>query len=143
MPFIVRWPGVVEPGRESDHQLAFYDVMPTLCDIIGDSVANYVSPTKDVDYFDGITFLPELTGKGVQPEHDYLYWEFNETDQIGVREGDWKLIVKRGKPELYNLAEDIHEDNNIAAEHPEIVERLVEIARSQHTPNPHFSVTVP
>lgn len=143
VPFIVRWPGVVEPGRESDHQLAFYDVMPTLCDILGDSVANYVSPTKSVDYFDGITFLPELTGKGVQPKHDYLYWEFNETDQIGVREGDWKLIVKRGTPELYNLAEDIHEDNNIAAEHPEIVERLVEIARSQHTPNPHFSVTVP
>lgn len=143
VPFIVRWPGVVAPGRESDHQLAFYDVMPTLCDIIGDKISRYVSPKKDVDYFDGITFLPELTGKGKQPKHDFLYWEFNETDQIGVRQGDWKLIVKRGKPELYNLADDIHEDNDVAAEHPEIVERLVAIARSQHTPNPHFSVTVP
>ena len=79
----------------------------------------------------------------MQPKHDYMYWEFNETDQIGVRQGDWKLVVKRGKPELYNLAEDIHEDNDIASEHPDIVERLVAIARSQHTPNPHFSVTVP
>ena len=54
-----------------------------------------------------------------------------------------KLIVKRDKPELYNLAEDIHEDNNIAASHPEKVAELVAIARSQHTPNPHFSVTLP
>lgn len=143
VPFIVRWPEVIEPGRESDHQLAFYDVMPTLCDILGDSMERYASPNKSVDYFDGISFLPELTGASVQPKHDYMYWEFNETDQIGVRQGDWKLVVKRGKPELYNLAEDIHEDNDIASEHPDIVERLVAIARSQHTPNPHFSVTVP
>lgn len=143
VPFIVRWPGIIEPGRESDHQMAFYDVMPTLCDIVGDSVAAYASATKPVDYFDGISFLPELMGGGGQQKHDFLYWEFDETDQIGVRRGDWKLIVKRGTPELYNLAEDIHEDHNVAAEHPDIVEQLVAIARSQHTPNPHFSVTVP
>lgn len=143
VPFIVRWPGVIEPGRESDHQMAFYDVMPTLCDIVGDSVGAYASTAKDVDYFDGISFLPELMGGAGQQKHDFLYWEFDETDQIGVRRGDWKLVVKRGNPELYNLAEDIHEDHNVAAEHPDIVEQLVAIARSQHTPNPHFSVTVP
>ena len=92
---------------------------------------------------DGISFLPELTGRGTQPKHDFLYWEFNETDQIGVRQGDWKLIVKRGKPELYNLADDIHEDHDVAAAHPEIVDRLVKIVRREHTPNPHFSVTIP
>ncbi|MDE6367940.1 MAG: arylsulfatase, partial [Muribaculaceae bacterium] len=68
---------------------------------------------------------------------------FNETDQIGLRQGDGTLVVKRGVPELYNLAEDIHEDNNVAAEHPELVASMVEIIRSQHVDNPHFRVTVP
>lgn len=143
IPFIVRWPAKIEAGRESDHQLAFYDVMPTLCDITGVELSSYANPNKEIDYFDGISFLPELTGEGVQPKHDFLYWEFDETDQIGVRQGDWKLVVKRGVPELYDLATDIHEDNNIAAEHPEVVEAMVKIIREQHTDNPYFSVTVP
>lgn len=141
VPFIVRWPGVIEAGRESDHQLAFYDVLPTVCDIVGTTPQSYSASGRGS--FDGISFLPELTGRGKQPKHDFLYWEFNETDQIGVRQGDWKLIVKRGKPELYNLADDIHEDHDVAAEHPDIVDRLVKIVRREHTPNPHFSVTVP
>ncbi len=141
IPFIVRWPGVIEAGRESDHQLAFYDVLPTVCDIVGTTPQSYSAAGRGS--FDGISFLPELTGRGTQPKHDFLYWEFNETDQIGVRQGDWKLIVKRGKPELYNLADDIHEDHDVAAAHPEIVDRLVKIVRREHTPNPHFSVTIP
>lgn len=142
VPFIVRWPGVIEPGRESDHQLAFYDVMPTLCDIVGDKATDYASSERNPDYFDGISFLPELKGEK-QPEHEFLYWEFAETDQIGVRQGDWKLIVKHGKPELYNLADDIHEDNDIAAAHPDIVKKMVAIIHREHTPNPNFEITLP
>ena len=48
---------------------------------------------KEVDYFDGISFAPTLLGKKKQKEHDFLYWEFNETNQIGVRMGDWKMVV--------------------------------------------------
>lgn len=143
IPFIVRWPEKIESGRESDHQLAFYDVMPTLCEITGADLNSYANPDKEIDYFDGISFLSELTGEGTQKKHDFLYWEFDETDQIALRQGDWKLIVKGGVPELYNLAEDIHEDNNIAAEHPAIVENMIKIIREQHTDNPYFSVTVP
>ena len=43
---------------------------------------------------DGISILPTLTGKGRQRKHDHLYWEFHETDMLGVRQGDWKLVVK-------------------------------------------------
>ncbi|MCH5319404.1 MAG: arylsulfatase [Paramuribaculum sp.] len=143
IPFIVRWPAKIQPGRESDLQIAFYDVMPTFAEVSGAKLSKYVNKNKEVDYFDGISFLPELTGKGKQQKHDFLYWEFDETNQIGVRQGDWKLIVKKGVPELYNLADDIHEDNNIAAQHPEIVDAMVQIVREQHTPNPHFSVTIP
>ena len=60
-----------------------------------------------------------------QKHHDYLYWEFHETDQIGVRKGDWKLVVVKGEPRLYNLASDIHEDHNVAAEHPEILAKTL------------------
>ena len=133
VPFIVSWPGHIEAGSESDHQLAFYDVMPTLKEIVGEK-----SPEGE----DGISFLPELLG-AEQARHEFLYWEFNETDQIGLRQGDWKLVVKKGVPELYNLAEDIHEDNNVAADHPELVSAMIEIIRAQHTDNPHFRVTVP
>lgn len=140
VPFIAVWPGHVAEGVENDHQFAFYDILPTFCDIAGqkDPAKNF--PNKG---FDGISFAPTLLGTGVQPEHDYLYWEFHETDQIGVRKGDWKLIVKSGKPELYNLADDIHEDNDVSAAHPELVEEMVEIIRKEHTDNPNFPITLP
>jgi arylsulfatase A-like enzyme len=146
IPFIVRWPGKVAAGTTNDHQLAFYDIMPTFCDLTG--VKNYVKKytnrkKKGTDYFDGISFAPTLLGKDGQKEHEYLYWEFSETDQIGVRMGDWKLVVKKGTPLLYNLADDIHEDNDIAANHPDIVAKMIEIIHSQHTPNQYFSVTLP
>jgi hypothetical protein len=57
--------------------------------------------------------------------------------------GDWKLIVKKGIPELYNLADDIHEDNNIADSHADIVKQMIDIIYNQHTCNPNFSVTLP
>lgn len=146
VPFIVRWPDAIAPGSENDHILAFYDFMPTVCDILGiqDFKKQYSNPEKDIDYFDGISFLPTLVGNDKkQKEHEFLYWEFNETDQLGLRQGDWKMVVKRGKPELYNLAEDIHEDNDVAAQHPDRVAKMVDIIRREHTPNPHFKVTIP
>ena len=51
--------------------------------------------------------------------------------------------MKKGQPFLYNLATDLHEDHDVAAEHPEVVQRMKEIIHAQHTPNPHFSVTLP
>lgn len=148
IPFIVRWPGVVKAGSVNDHQLAFYDVMPTFCDIIG--VKNYVKKytndkkNKDgeTDYFDGLSFYPTLRGKR-QKEHAHLYWEFSETDQIAVRKGNWKLLVKKGKPMLFNLENDLHEDHDIASENPETVKELVDIIKQEHTKNPYYRITLP
>lgn len=56
---------------------------------------------------------------------------------------DWKLIIKKGVPELYDLSQDIYEDHNIANYHPDIVAKMVDIALSQHIPNEHFNVTLP
>lgn len=146
VPFIVRWPGHVSPGITSDHQLAFYDVMPTVAELIG--VKNYVkkyrNKKKKVDYFDGISFLPTLLGHLEQQEkHPFLYWEFAETDQFGVRVDDWKLVVKKGYPSLYDLSQDIHEDNDLAAKHPDIVKQLVGIIYREHTDHALFRLTLP
>ena len=78
-----------------------------------------------------------------RPEKDFLYWEFEETDQVALRQDDWKLVCIAGKPHLYNLATDPTERNDIAAEHPETVQKMIEIIRSQHTESPHFKVTIP
>ena len=145
IPFIARWPGRVPAGEVSDHICAFYDLMPTFCEVAGikNYEKKYRNKKKETDYFDGISFAPTLLGKKKQKQHKFLYWEFDETDQIAVRMNDWKLIVKKGSPSLYNLKTDIHEDNDIALQHPDIVKKMKAIIFEQHTPNPHFSVTLP
>lgn len=145
VPFIAYWPGTIQSGRTSDLQIAFYDIMPTMARLTGisDFPGRYANPDVTDDQFDGISFYPTLMDQPGQAIHPFLYWEFDETDQIGVREGDWKLIVKSGKPHLYNLADDIHEDHDIADGHPDIVSRLIDIIESEHTPNPYFHVTMP
>lgn len=145
IPFIVRWPGHVQAGVRSQHQIAFWDVMPTFAELAGvkDYVERYRNPRLgQTDYFDGISFLPTLLGRK-SPEHDYLYWEFHETNQIAVRQGNWKLIVKSGRSELYDLATDVHEDHNVAALYPQKTAELEAIVRQAHTPNPMFRVTLP
>ena len=140
VPFIARWPGHVPAGEVCDHQLAFYDLLPTFLEITSGALVK----SEPKPMVDGISFAPILRGKTRRQEvHDYLYWEFHETDQIAVRKGDWKLIVVKGQPRLYNLAEDIHEDNDISAAHPEIVRELTDIILKEHTPSEFFKVTLP
>lgn len=158
IPFIVRWPGHVAPASESSQPFAFYDLMPTFCDIAGirDYQRRYTRPqpitrlkgdlqleVSRPDRFDGISILPTLTGKGRQLQHDHLYWEFHETDMIGIRRGKWKLVVKSGQSSLYDLDSDPHEDNDLAAAHPDIVSQLIDAIYEEHTDNALFPVTLP
>lgn len=145
VPFIAWWPGQVPAGVVNDHQLAFYDMMPTFCELAGvkDFADKYANKEKETDHFDGLSFAPTLLGKADQPKHEFLYWEFEETDQVAVRMGDWKMVSKSGKPHLYDLSKDVHEDNDIASQHLDIVKKMVEIAHSQHTESPYFKVTMP
>lgn len=146
IPFIVRWPGHVKQGVVNDHQLAFYDVMPTFCELadIGGFPQQWLNPNAPADCFDGISFAPTLLGEDDrQAHHDFLYWEFHETDQMAVRQGDWKLYVDHGQCHLYNLADDIHEDNDLSADHPAVVDGLKAILLSEHRESPIFKVTLP
>lgn len=139
MPFIVRYPGTVPAGVDNDHIMAFWDMLPTFAE---------VARSKDVIATDGISLVPTLTGKEGQKEHEYLYWEFHEGGgKQAIRVGDWKGVrLNVGEPskttfELYNLAEDVHEDNNVAASHPEIAERLGKMMDTVRTESDLFDFT--
>ena len=89
---------------------------------------------------DGISMLPEMTGKTEQQKkHEFLYWEFPESGgQRAVRMGEWKAFVgdiKKGNRniELYNLTKDPREQQDVSSEHPDLVEKALNIFRSQHT----------
>lgn len=134
IPFIVWWPGHVEAGKVNDHQLAFYDIMPTFCEL---------AHMKKIHNFDGISFVPTLLGRAGQRRHPWLYWEFSETDQMALRMGNWKMVVVKGKPRLYDLHTDLHEDHDVADLHPDIVKQMVIIILSQHQKSPDYKVTLP
>jgi arylsulfatase A-like enzyme len=138
VPMIAWWPGKVQEGSSTDHVSAFWDVFPTLSELIGTDVS------ADTD---GISFLPTLIQNGEQPQHDYLYWEFTEKGgRVAARKGKWKGVRynasenPNGSLELYNLEQDVSEENNIAADHPEIVEEMNRIIEQAHRQNPVFTL---
>lgn len=140
-PFIVRWPGKIKENTENNHISAFWDFFPTMCDLIDEKVPSGI---------DGISYLPALTGKGKQKKHEYLYWEFHEQGgKAAVRKGNWKAIMLRMKDpektrvELYDLSKDIHEDNDVSAQHPQIVSEMVQIMKTSHTDSDIFPLTIP
>ena len=148
VPFIAWWPGQVEAGVVNDHQLAFYDLMPTFCDVAGiDNYAErYANPRlvkEGKEYFDGLSFAPTLLGEGKQEQHEFLYWEFHETNMMALRMGDWKLVVQNGNCSLYDLATDLHEDHDLAAQYPEVVNKMKEVLLREHTNSDMFRVTLP
>ena len=144
VPFIAKGPGV-PAGSVNDHQLAFYDVMPTLLEYAGMDAKPYsLEGSTEENRHDGISFCQTLKGNDAKQEkHDFLYWEFHETNMMAQRMGDWKLVVKGGTPYLYDLSTDIHEDHDLAAQHPAIVAQMVDIIHREHTDSQMFKVTLP
>jgi arylsulfatase A-like enzyme len=134
-PLLVRWPGKVKPGSESDHISAFWDFLPTFSEIAGiDSL-----PSTD-----GISFLPELLGRQ-QAEHKFLYWEFHEQGgKAAVRMANWKAVkrdiekIPHGHTELYDLQTDIGEKNDISAQRKDVVHILDSLIELSHVKSADF-----
>lgn len=132
-PFVARWPEYITPGTSSGHVSAFWDVLPTFCEVAG------VTPPAETD---GISFLNALTGRGdLQQDHEYLYWEFYEKGgKQAVLKGDWKAVrldACTGDPlptELYDLGKDPSEKNNVAGDHPEMVRKFEQLMKEAHEP---------
>jgi len=141
IPMIAWYPEKIKAGSVTDHISAFWDLMPTFAELTG---------TKAADNTDGISFVPTLFGKSKQKKHDYLYWEFHEQGgKIAVTKGNWKAIwlnvsnPEKTKVELFDLSKDIHEDNNIAQQHPKKVAELDQIMRKAHTDSQVFPFSLP
>lgn len=137
VPFVARWPGKIQPGTITGHASAFWDFMPTVCDLAG---------IETPDITDGISYLTALLGQP-QEKHDHLYFEFHEQGgKQAVIKDNWKLIrldVKKPEKtrlELYNLKNDISEQNNLAEKTPEKVSELLPLFEQNHTKNPWFQL---
>jgi arylsulfatase A-like enzyme len=122
-------PGRIPPGGVSEHLSYFPDVLPTIAELAG------APCPEDVD---GISFAPELLGAKAagreQKNHEFQYWE--NGGRAAVRMGDWKAIGPIGKDgwELYDLSKDASESRNVAAEHPDVLERIRGIVGKAHEP---------
>jgi len=146
IPLIVRWPGRVPSGRVVNAPVVNSDWVPTLLDICGAPVPSGL---------DGVSLASLLAG-GEAPKRP-LFWHFPHYNNQGgqpdgaVRDGDWKLIeYYEGRVELFNIAKDISEKNNLAATEPERVKQLrAKLAAwrdatgvQANTPNPKFDAAL-
>ena len=133
MPFVAKWPNHIKAGTTSNHISAFWDILPTFCEI---ATTNVTANT------DGISFVSALQGASIhQKKHNYLYWEFNEKKGPvqAIRKGKWKAVKRYKKDiELYDLLVDEGEKNNCALGNPNTIKELKELLTIARTEHPEF-----
>jgi len=136
VPCIVRWPGAIPPGRETDALTAAIDLLPTLAHACGIDMGK-VSQGKPRQ--DGVNVWDSLLGRETNhPRKDLLYWH-GQGEAKAIREGDWKLYFDRDKdvpgsnkgPALFHLPDDPGERKNLSDAHPEKVKHLLALARKR------------
>jgi arylsulfatase A-like enzyme len=136
VPLIARWPGRIKPGNVSTHVGYFGDFMATFAELAG------TKPPADID---SVSLVSTLLGRGNQPKHDYLYWEFYEggTSQAVLLDGHWKGIREgnvMAPIRLFDLTTDIAEQTDVAARHPDVVARISALMRTAHVGNEHWQI---
>ena len=116
VPMIAWWPGTVKPGV-TDLPSAFWDWLPTACELGGAEIP---------DDIDGISFAPTLLGqKAKQKKHEYLFWRWSRFR--AVRMGKWKGVQTNKDLALYDLDEDLAEEDDVTKKNPKVVARIKEI----------------
>ena len=126
VPMIARWPGTIPRGRTSAAVWAHWDIFPTLADLAGAKV-----PAR----LDGISMTRALRNE-TPPQHDFLYWEFHERGfQQAARMGPWKAVrlKKDAALELFNLDADPKEQQDVAASHADVVQKIEAYLRTART----------
>ncbi len=146
-PMIIKWPNVIKPGSKSDQPVIIEDFFPSIL-----NMAQVKSP-KIVQQVDGVSFVPTL--KGIKSlDSRILTWHYpnkwkvkllGEIDYMSaIRQGNWKLVydMKTQKLELYNLKNDIGEQNDISEKNSDKVKQLAKLLsdkfRAYHTLMPTY-----
>jgi arylsulfatase A-like enzyme len=123
VPFVMSWKGHLPAGKVYEQPVIQLDVLPTALAAAGIEAGDA--------RLEGVNLLPHLTGEKSDAPHAELFWRFGE--QMAVRRGDWKLVrygdntkadPNESWPKLYNLADDIGESQDLAAERPKVVKEL-------------------
>ena len=126
-PTLVNWRGHLSPGR-MDHPVHMTDWMPTFSKLVD-------APPELDPQWDGTDIWPLISGEVTQPEERMIYWNFRAGAELGVRNGDWKLIShdSLGDPklELFNIAEDPYEERELSSQHKDLVSELSDLIRAQ------------
>ena len=149
-PLLVRWPSVVHAGKVIQTPVSSPDFFPTLLEVAGKS-------RQPDQILDGVSLLP-LLKDGALPERS-IFWHYPHYGNQGgapgsaVRRGDWKLIHwhEDNSVELFNLAADVGETTNLAAQEPHRVASLQaelhawqkQVSAKLPTPNPHYDPAKP
>ncbi len=150
IPWIVRWPGVVEPGTTSEVPISTIDLLPTALEIARLSPDNGYG----VGTIDGSSLVPLLQGNEA-PQRPFLAWHYphyHHTSPVSaIRAGSLKLLeyLETGKTELYDLEADLGETRNLAYERPEQAQRLrdqlhdwrEQLKARMPVPNPEYDPT--
>ena len=120
VPAIVRWPGQVAPDRVSSEVATTMDLFTTILELVGAE-----TPEKPLD---GLNVWPLLTASEPSPHEYYHYFWLDMLE--GVRDASWKLRILPGEPDeeptvlLFDVHNDPYERYDVAADFPEVVERL-------------------
>ena len=133
VPMIVRWPGHLPAGAVSDQVWAFWDFPATAAELAGTRLPN---PGDGISMVDALFQRP-------QQNHEYLYWEFHEQGgKQAIRMGKWKAVRLGWKPpvELYDLETDLGETTDIAAHHPDLIEKMGTLFRQARTENSFYPI---
>ncbi|MCP4313034.1 MAG: sulfatase-like hydrolase/transferase [Bacteroidetes bacterium] len=117
VPFVMKWKGQLKPVTY-EYLITTRDIVPTSIGLAGGDLSQHTS-------FDGVNIMPYIQGEKDGRPHQTLYWN-GDGRFFAIRDGDWKLISLPDRlPELYDLSNDISEQNNVAQDFPEITKGLV------------------
>lgn len=134
VPFLVSWPRKLPPGTDYAQPVIALDIFATAVAVSGATASREIN-------LEGTNILPFLMAEREGAPHERLYWRSGGGVQFAVREGDWKLVGNESRgAELFNLAADIGETQDVAAENPEVLTRLRAAyeAWNQHNIRPIF-----